>query len=181
MLNLRSKITRAVLSYLMLHDHAELYVQEMARRLCLDDSNLAKKLVELEKDGLLRSRSRGRERYYSLDPKFPLLKEYRQIVLKTVGLEAVLKNVLSEIKGLEEAYLYGSYARDRMDSASDVDLLAVGSHSTIDLQKALAKVQKTTDREINLVSMSRQEYDRRKKEDSFIRSLQKTKKVKLVS
>ncbi len=180
MLSLRSKITRAVLSYFLLHDHAELYVLEMARRLHLDDSNLAKKLRELEREGILQCAEKGKERYYSLNQAFPLLKEYRQIVLKTVGLEATLRDLLKGVGGVEEAYLFGSYAEDRLDSSSDIDLLAVGNHDTVELRKKLTGVQKTTDREINLVSMSRQEYEKRKKQDSFVRSLQKSKKVRLV-
>ncbi|MBI4115392.1 MAG: nucleotidyltransferase domain-containing protein [Candidatus Omnitrophica bacterium] len=180
MLSLRSKITRAVLSYFLLHDHAEMYVLEMARRLHLDDSNLAKKLRELEKEGILKSEEKGKERYYSLNKSFPLLKEYRQIVLKTVGLEGALKELLREVKGIEEAYLFGSYAKNRMDSSSDIDLMVIGDHDTVGLRKKLSGIQKTTDREINLVSMSPAEYDKRKKQDSFVRSLQKSKKVKLV-
>jgi len=180
MLSLRSKITRSVLSYFILHDHAQSYVLETARRLHLDGSNLAKKLRELEKEGILQSEERGKERYYSLNKDFPLLKEYRQIILKTVGIEGALKELLKGVKGIEEAFLFGSYAKDRMDSASDIDLMVIGDHDTVNLRKKLSGVQKTTDREINLVSISAAEYKKRKKQDSFVKSLQRSKKVKLV-
>ena len=180
MISLRSKVTQAILSYFMLHEHAEMYVQEMARRLHLDDSNLAKKLVELEREGILKNRDRGRERYYSLNPSFPLLKEYKQIILTTVGFEGILKGLLQNIAGLEEAYLFGSYASNRMDSLSDIDLLVVGNQNTVEIRKKLSQVQKTVDREINLISMSRAEYEKRKKDDSFIKSLLNTKRVRLI-
>ena len=180
MLSLRSKVTKTVLGFFMLHEHAEMYVREMARRFHLDDGNLTKKLKELEEEGVLKSRERGREKYYSINPVFPLLKEYRQIILKTVGLEGILKGLLQGISGLEEAYLFGSYASHQMDSASDIDLLAVGNHDTLDLRKKLSQVQKTIDREINLISMGQPEYEKRKKQDSFIKSLQKSKKIRLV-
>ena len=180
MLSLRSKITRAVLSYFILHDHAESYVLELARRLDLDGSNLAKKLRELEKEGILKCEEKGKERYYSLNKAFPLLKEYRQIIMKTVGIEGALKDLLKDVKGIQEAFLFGSYAKDRMDSASDIDLMVVGDHDTVELRKKVAGVQKTTDREINLVSMSPAEYEKRKKQDSFVKSLQTAKKVNLV-
>ncbi len=180
MLSLRSKITKAVLSYFILHDYAQMYVLEIARRLNLDGSNLAKKLRELEEEGILKSDERGKERYYSLNKTFPLLKEYKQIILKTIGIEGLLKDLLRDISGIDEAYLFGSYAKDQMDSASDIDLLAVGDHDTVELRKQLSQVQKTTDREINLVSMSRAEYEKRKKQDSFIQLLEKSKKVKLL-
>ena len=180
MLSLRSKITKAVLSYFILHDHAEMYVLEIARRLGLDGSNLAKKLRELEAEGILKSKEKEKERYYSINKNFPLRKEYKQIILKTAGIEGLLKGLLRDVPGIDEAYLFGSYAKDQMDSASDIDLLAVGDHDTVELRKRLSQVQKTTDREINLVSMGRAEYEKRKKQDSFIKSLQRSKKVKLI-
>lgn len=181
MLSLRSKITKAVLSYFFLHNHAEMYVLEIARKLRLDDGNLARKLRELEKEGILQSKEKGRERYYSLNMSFPLLKEYRQIIMKTVGIEGALRELLNEVKGIKEAFLFGSYAKDRMDSASDIDLMVVGSHDTVEVRKKLSGIQRTTDREINLVSMSPEEYEKRKKSDSFVSSLQKSKRINLIS
>jgi len=64
MLSLKSKITQAVLGYFMLHEGQELYVNEMARRLALDQGNLDRKLKQLEKEGILKSELKGKERYY---------------------------------------------------------------------------------------------------------------------
>lgn len=180
MLSLRSKITRAVLGYFMLHEGGELYGHEMARRLSLDQGNLDRKLKELEKEGILKSELRGKERYYSVNASFPLLKEYKKIILKTVGLEPLLKEALGGIQGLREAYLFGSYAKDQMDAASDIDLLAVGSHSTLELQKEISKVQKSLGREINVVSFGTAEYEKKKKSDPFLKSVLKGRKIQIV-
>ena len=180
MLNLRSKITQAVLGYFMLHEGDELYVHEMARRLSLDQKNLDRKLKELEKEGILTSEFRGKERYYSLNSSFPLLKEYKKIILKTVGLEHVLKDVLQRVKGLKQAYLFGSYAKDQMDAASDIDLLAVGNHNTLELQKEIFDVQKSIGREINVVSLGVTEYEKKRKSDPFVKSVLQGKKIQIV-
>lgn len=176
MLNLASKIAQKVLSYFALHEGAELYVNEMARRLSVDQGNLDRKLKSLEKEGLLKSELKGRERYYSLNPSFPLLKEYKTIIKKTVGFEHLLRESLKEIKGLKAAWIFGSYAEDKMDSASDIDLLAIGHHDTIALQRKIAEIQKTMMREINVVSMTPDEY-RTKKNDPFFRTIEKGKKI----
>ena len=181
MLSLRSKITEAVLGYFMLHEQAEMYGLEIARRLGLDDGNLARKLKELEQEGILKCRESGRQRYYSLDKSFPLLKQYKQIILKTTGLEHLLRDLFKKMNGVKEAYLFGSYAANQMDSTSDIDVLAIGNYDTIELRKKLSQIQKTTDREINLVGMSPTEYEKRKKKkDSLIQSFQKSKKIKLI-
>ncbi len=124
--------------------------------------------------------SLSRERYYSLNKSYPLIDEYKKIILKTVGVEAAMKELFSTVPGVKKAYIYGSYAKDRMDSASDIDLLVVGEHSTLDLQARLAKLQQKLSREINMTSLSVLEYDSKKKSDPFIRKIESGPKAVLV-
>ena len=180
MIGLKSKITRAVLGYFVLHKGAELYGTEMSRRLSLDQGNLDRKLKELEKEGILRSEQRGRERYYFLNPAFPLLNEYKKIILKTVGLNPALKEALQGVRGLKRAYVFGSYAKDKMDTASDIDLLAIGDHDTLELQRKIAKIQKTVGREINVLSFGSVEYEKRRKKDPFLKSVHQGKKIQIL-
>ncbi len=180
MISLRSDITQKVLGYFMLHDRAELYINEMARRLSVDDGNLTRKLKELEKEGILKSELKGQEKYYSLNRSFPLVQEYKKIILKTVGLEQQLKELLKPIKGLKNAYIFGSYATDKMDASSDIDLMVVGNHSTIEVQKKIAEIQKSVNREINVINLSREEYAKKQKSDPFIKSILRKKKIQIL-
>lgn len=179
-MSLKSKITRAVLGYFMLHEGAELYVNEIARRLSLDQGNLDRKLKELKKEGILKSELRGKERYYSLNLSFSLYDEYKKIILKTVGLEHLLKEAMEGIEGIQQAYLFGSYAKNQMDSASDIDLLAVGSHDTLELQKKISKIQGSVGRDINMIQMSAAEYEKRRKTDPFLKSVHREKKIQIL-
>ena len=86
MLLLSSKITKSLLSYYFLHEDGSLYVNEIVRRLGVDKRNLVKKLREFEKEGILASEQKGNQKYYSLNKKYPLYKEYKKIVMKTIGL-----------------------------------------------------------------------------------------------
>ncbi len=180
MISLRSRITQAVLGYFMLHEGAELYINEMARRFSLDDGNLTRKLKELETEGILRSEPKGKECYYSLNPSFPLLKEYKRLILKTVGFEHRLREALREVKGIQQAILFGSYAADKMNVSSDLDLLVIGKHDTIALQRKIAELQKTTDREINVISMSEEEYKRKRKTHPLLKSIHQKKSISIL-
>ena len=180
MLSLRSKITQAVLGYFMLHVGAKLYVNEIARRLSLDSGNLARKLKELEKVGILRCEERGLERFYSLNPTYPLLKEYKKIILKSIGFEKLLKQTLKQVGGIEQAYLFGSYAGDCMDLASDIDLMVIGRHSTVDLQKRMAKVQKAIERDINIISLGPEEFESKRQKDPFFKSFDSKKQIRIL-
>ena len=180
MISLRSKITRAVLADFFLNRTRSFYANELARRLRLDSGNLTRKLRELENVGLLSSRVRGKERHYSLNTTYPLLEEYRRIVLKTMGIEADLRKALKSVPGVSRAFLFGSYAEDRMDESSDIDLVVIGSHQALDLQRKIAVIQKKISREINLINLSLQEYEKRRRSHPFFKALEGRRRVELL-
>jgi len=106
-----------------------LYINEISKKFKLDKRNLVKKMKELEKEGILKSQRRGNLKLYSINQDYPLYEEYKGIVIKTLGFEENLKAVLKASKGVKEAYIYGSYAEDKMDVYSGIDLLVVGNHN----------------------------------------------------
>ena len=67
-----------------------------------------------------------------------------------------------------------------MDLSSDIDLLVIGYHNTIDLQRKIAGIQKTMERVINVMSMSPEGYKEKQKKDPFLKSLNKKKKIQIL-
>jgi len=47
-----------------------------------------------------------------------------------------------ESQGINEAYLYGSFARDQQDSASDIDVLVIGAPREETLAEAVRGLEK---------------------------------------
>ncbi|MCK4824239.1 nucleotidyltransferase domain-containing protein [bacterium] len=181
MISLRSKVTIKLLDYYFLNPEAPVYINELARILDLDPKNTETKLKELEREGLFKSEFRGKQRYFFLAKDNPVLEHYRQIFLKTYGIEKRLKDMMGNIKGLKGAYLFGSYASNKMDSSSDIDLLAIGMHSVLELQRVVTKLQKDTGREFNVINLSPKEFEKKKKEkDPFITGVLKTKIIRII-
>ena len=181
MISLKSKVTKKILNYFFLNPNSTLYVNELSEKLDLDKRNLVKKLKELENEGVLKSRPRGNLKLHSINKNYPLYNEYKKIVLKTLGLEKKLKDLLKDIKGVKLAYIYGSYAKDRLNVHSDIDLLVIGNHKIIFLQKGLASLQKEIDREINVVNMDEKDFNKRRKDgDPFIKGILKNKHIEII-
>lgn len=181
MIPLRSEITKKILNYYFINPHESLYVNELSRRLDLDKRNLVKKIKELESEGLLTSQSKGNLKLYSINSKYPLYQEYRKIIMATVGFQEQLSSRLKKITGIEEAYIYGSYAQNTMDSHSDIDVLIIGNAGTVVIQKSISKLQKDIDREINMTVMSEADFKRRVKEkDPFVAGILKQKYIKII-
>ncbi|MGB7295875.1 MAG: nucleotidyltransferase domain-containing protein [Candidatus Aminicenantales bacterium] len=181
MISLRSEVTRKLLSLFYLNPHETLYVNELSRRLGLDKRNLVKKLHELDRIGILKSERRGNLRLYRVNPEFPLYQEYKKIVLKTIGIEEKLKQIMRDTPGVQGAHIYGSYARDAMSAHSDLDLLVVGNHDIKTLQKKISLLQREINREINSVNMSEAEYRKRAEmKDPFLSGIFQQKTIRLV-
>ncbi|MCK4421280.1 nucleotidyltransferase domain-containing protein [candidate division WOR-3 bacterium] len=181
MISIKSKIVQSLLAFYFLHEEENLYVNELVRRLGVDKRNLVKKLNELEREGLFKIEIIGNQKYYSLNKKYSLYKEYKRIILKTIGLEKQLKTVLGELTGIKRAFIYGSYAEDRMDAFSDIDIIVIGNHNTVLLQKTITQLQKSTDREINVTSISQQEFDSIvANKDPFITDVLGKKRIEII-
>lgn len=161
--SLKSKVTQRLLTYFFTNKSAEPYINALARLLAVDVKNLERKLKEFEKMGLLKSRFMGKQKHFSLNKDFVHIKEYEKIIQATIGLEAQLKKALKLVKGLKQAYIFGSYVKGKLEDSSDIDILLVGSHSVLETQKALLRIQRNTQREINLIDMSEKEFEDKKR------------------
>jgi len=110
MISIESKITRKLLNFFFLHEKEDFYINQLVKQLKVDKRNLVKKLKQLEKEGLFMSEMRGNQKYYWLNKDYPLYQEYKKIIMKSVGLEKKLGDMLKRTVGVKEAYIFGSYA-----------------------------------------------------------------------
>lgn len=181
MLQFRSKITRRVLEYFFLNPDQNRYINELSDILGLDAGNLYRKLKEMEREGILISEIRGNQKYYALNKKYSLLRELKRTYEVKFGFVNHLKEKLSKLKGIEEAYLFGSYAAGNFQQDSDIDILLVGSHSSLDAKRIILPLQKLIGREINIIDLSPKELKSLiRKKDDFIKNIFSKKTIKLL-
>ncbi|MFH1259341.1 MAG: nucleotidyltransferase domain-containing protein [Elusimicrobiota bacterium] len=179
--NSRSKISSKILNYFFLNEKVRIYVNELARKLEEEPKNVYRILLSLEESGILTSEFSGRERYFFLNRKNRLLKEYKTIFFKTAGLEAILKKAVAKIPDVKEAYIYGSYANKRYKSGSDIDLLLIGNHKRMDAQKIIYEIQQSLNTEINILNLTEENFRKRKEEkDQLITSVFGGKVIKIL-
>ena len=179
MINFKSKITQKVLSYFFLNSEIEMYLNEIARKFTVDRANLSRKLTEWEKAGILLKNKKGNLSLYKINKKYPMLNEMKKIIQKIFGIERELKQSLNKINGLKQAYIFGSYANNKLNVESDIDLLLIGSHDFLKTQEKIIKLQNQFDREINIIDMTEKEFNS-KKDKSLIKNIFKNKKIKII-
>ncbi|PIZ71125.1 hypothetical protein COY07_05640 [Candidatus Peregrinibacteria bacterium CG_4_10_14_0_2_um_filter_43_11] len=181
MFNFRSTITVKLLSYFLLNPEEKNYLNELARLLKVDSGNLDRKIKKLEQEGVFVSEKRGNQRYYFLNKKYPLLKELKKIFEAKYSLAEKITSVLKKIKGVKEAYFFGSYATDSLREGSDIDLLIVGRHKTRDVQEKILEFQRFYKREFNIINITEDELrERKKNKDPFITHLFSNQLIKII-
>jgi predicted nucleotidyltransferase len=182
MLGLRSKARQRLLAYFFTNPTARHHLRDLAERLSIDPANLSKELRRLEQDGLFDSEISGRQKYFHLNRAYPLFQEVRGIVTKTVGVVPLLAQSLKRIDGIEEAYLYGSFARNQQDAASDIDVLVIGTPRDRGLAEAVRRLERQFGREINYTVLTRKEFEaRRAQKDAFLEGVWHNRRVSLVA
>jgi predicted nucleotidyltransferase len=181
MLNLHSKTRQRLLRYYFTNPAARHHVRGLAQRLDVDPSNLSKELRHLESEGLFTSETNGRQKYFRLNRKYPLFAEVRRIVEKTIGTAPLLAESLQRIDGIQQAYLYGSFARNQQDVASDIDVIVIGNPKGTILAEVIRSLERQLGREINYTVLTRKEFDsRRARKDAFLEDIWHNERLALV-
>lgn len=159
----------------------EYYLRELERILDIPVSMIRNELTQLEDDGIFISKKKGNLVYYSLNKSYPLFEEIKSIVFKTIGIQGLLKETFKKIKGVEVAFIYGSFAKKEEDARSDIDLLIIGRIDDSKLLREIRGIEKVLKREINYSLFTREDFKKKMREkDSFIMDILENPKIFIV-
>ena len=176
-----SKVRRDLLVRFFARPGLERHVRELARETGWSATIVGRELDNLERAGILRSERIGNLRRYSVDSNSPVASEIRSLVQKTIGIEAHLRGALRGLPGVEEAFLYGSYARGDDRATSDLDLMVVGSVNQELLSERLTDVERDLGRDLNPTTYDREEFERLQRDgDLFVESVLRGPRIQLL-
>ncbi len=177
----KSKLRRDLLRLYFTNPDKEYYLRELERMTGFSVGNIRRELLKLESKGLFTFRRQGNLVYCSLNKKHPLFKPFKSIISKTIGVEGELRVALRRIKGIELAFVYGSFAKGTERISSDIDLFIMGNVNEENLITVISKAETTLKREINYSLYSRKDFEKKKKEkDYFIKELIREPKIFLI-
>jgi len=181
MISLRSELRRKVLTFFYVNRSARVYVRQLAVALGADSTNLSRELARLAQDGFLRSETEGRQLYYSVNRNYPYLKPVFALLQGSIGIEPTLKRALESVPGIQFASIFGSFAKNEADSASDIDLLVIGNPDQSRLAAEVRAAEKALRREINYTVLTQKELKRRlRNRDPFVTDIWNGKRIELV-
>ncbi len=106
-------------------------------------------LNKMEDAGMLSSYLEGNKKFFKANTGYPLYNEIHSILLKYIGIDHIIEQVLHRLGHLENAYLTGSFASGR-DSGM-IDLILVGQLDKTYLINLVEKAEKLIQRKIRFV------------------------------
>lgn len=167
----------AVLRILYGHVGESFYLRQLARQTNITLGAVQRELRQLVEADLAVRKTVGHQTFYSANQASPVFEEMRSLVAKTVGIHDVLLEALRPVEAkISLAFVYGSTARSRESTESDVDLMIVGRVHFADVIELLAAAQKTLNREINPTVYSTKEFLSKMREN-FLKTVLAEKKL----
>jgi predicted nucleotidyltransferase len=143
---------------LILHPEVSYTVVDLAHDLSVTDMSVRRELERMLDAGIIERESIGRQHIYRAATSSPLYEPLHELVEKSLGVEALLRDLLDHTSGVEAAAIFGSWARGRIDAESDVDLLVVGDIDYGLLLEKLMPLQSRIGREISVVWIRPEEF-----------------------
>ena len=131
---------------------------ELARRFGVSQSTVSREVDRLAEAELVLDERRGNLRLLRANVDNPLARPLGEVLALTYGPAAVLAELLATVNGVDEAYVYGSwaarYAGEAGPPARDIDVLIVGDADEDDLAEAARAAERRLGREVNVHRVS---------------------------
>lgn len=154
----RSPEQERLLGELFVFADSPISLSELADRAGTSLGGAHKEVERLEAPGLVTSTIAGRNRLIEADRSSPVYPELRGLLLKTLGPEPLLCTALADVNGIEEAFIYGSWADPAERSPADIDVLVVGEPDIGEVYDAVSAVETEVAQPVNVTVRSPTEW-----------------------
>lgn len=136
----------------------------------------------LEEAGVITSERIGNVRLVRPNPRLGYAEDLRSLLLKTYGPVAVLIGLLDDVEGIQEAYIFGSWARRYEGETGrlpgDIDLLVVGTPDPEDVYEVCRKAEERLGNAVNPSILTKAEWTKPK--SLLVESVKKGPRVQLL-
>ena len=151
---LRSDTQGRMLAALMRDAEKELSLTELAAQCDVAVPTILRDVDRLVDGGYVSARRVGRNRLVRINTEHPIYASLWNVVMFGYGPAALLPGLLSDLPGIEHAYIYGSWAArflgESGESPRDIDVLIVGGSEYGDLYDVAHKASALVGREVNI-------------------------------
>ena len=154
--------TSKLLIYLVSNKDTQITIREISLSLNIPYMTLSRLIKKLSKQKLITIEKKGNNYLCKINLKYPLLKHYLIIASEEITqgylyqqpiISIIHKTILKYASKNNVALLFGSYAKNKPEKHSDIDLAVISKNkkSLEKLKKELSYLEKLYDKEINIL------------------------------
>lgn len=150
----RSDAQGEILARLLLNPDRSFSIAELARVTGTSYASTHREVQRLIRSGLLTEQKVGQASQVTASTLSPAYAPLTELLLLSYGPAAIIPKVLAGVEGIDEAYIYGSWAARRFGEQgsppADIDVLVVGNPSRSAIYAAAEEAERTLSREVNI-------------------------------
>lgn len=150
-----SKTRIKLLLKFFLNSHATAYLRSLESEFGESSNGIRVELNRLESAGLLVSNSAGNKKIFQANTAHPLFGEIHSIIMKHIGFDQIIENVIQRLGDVKRVYLVGDFSKG-IDSQI-IDLIFVGEFDKNYLMELITKAEKMIKRKIRYLLYDSQE------------------------
>lgn len=160
----RSDTQLQILGATYLEPERHFTIPELVRLSNRPQPTVAREVDRLAEAGLLHSELRSGRRSIWADTTSPIFDELHSILLKTIGPKAVIEQHLHGVDGVDQALIYGSWARRYLGEPGplpqDVDLMVIGDANVAEVRSEADSASRRLGRDVNVTVLTDEEWQR---------------------
>jgi hypothetical protein len=172
---LRSRLQGELLAVLYLHPQTEYSLSELARTLDSSPRMIHYEATRLLGGGFILDRRIGNVRLLRANDTSPMFRPLSELLALTFGPLPVLSELLADVDGITEAYIYGSWAARYLGEPgavpADVDVLVVGDANRSELDDCAQRAEVVLRRPVNIRRISQASWDESPPTNGFLTSV----------
>ena len=170
---LRSDTQGRIYAQVMRDPEDEHSLTDLARLTNTSLPTVQREISRAEAAGIMTARTVGRSRLVKANSTHPLYDAIAKIVLTTYGPPAIVGDLLSGLRGVDEVYLFGSWAARYQGTPgrwpNDIDVLVVGRPDRDEIHDQAEKAERRLGQPVQVTFRSRAQW--RDSKDPFVTEL----------
>lgn len=153
-----SKTRIKMLLKFFLNSNSRAYLRSLAQEFGESTNAIRMELNKFEQAGLLQSELTGNKKLFRANTRHPLFSDIHNLILKHVGIDRIIENVIEKLGDLDKVFLVGDFAMGQ--DAPVIDLIFIGQELNKEyLMKLVEKAEKMIDRRIRYMVFNKDEFD----------------------
>jgi hypothetical protein len=153
-----SKTRIKLLLKFFLNSSSTAYLRSLESEFGESSNGIRLELNRLEEAGLLKSGTEGNKKIFRANTAHPLFSEIHSIILKHVGLDRIIDEVVQRLGDVQRVYLVGDFSKGT--DSPVIDLVFIGDFNKNYLADLVEKAERVVNRKIRYLIYQAAESDR---------------------